>query len=202
MRKYTLVALALMTAVLLAGCGSSGSKAGSNTTPPTTTVNQLSSPLWDKAQPTPSKSAKLVCSPEARQDIAASVGVKETSVTTPVWNKAQHLYSCTYVYPKGNITLFVKEMSNEAETTAYFDSVKQKYGLTQQLNGLGQGAWILKNNDVVVRKDYKVLLVDVHAIPANFAPTMTRSDVAVNVARRDHGLLDRRVRTRQRVPTS
>jgi hypothetical protein len=182
MRRYTLVALALLTAVLLAGCGSSGSKAGSDTTPPTTTANQLSSPLWDTAKPTPSKSAKLVCSPEARQDIAASVGVKETSVTTPVWNKAQHLYSCTYVYPKGNITLFVKEMSNEAETTAYFNSVKTKYGLTQQLNGLGQGAWILKNNDVVVRKDYKVLLVDVHAIPANFAPAMTRSDVAVNVA--------------------
>jgi hypothetical protein len=182
MPKHALVSLALVAAVVLAGCGSSGGSAASNTTPPTTTVNQLSSPSWDKAHPTPSKSAKLVCQPEARQDIAASVGVKETSVTTPIWVQAQHLYSCTYVYPKGKITLSVKEMSTEAETTAYFDSVKQKYGLTQQLNGLGQGAWILKNNDVVVRKDYKVLLVDVHAIPANFAPAMTRSDVAVNVA--------------------
>jgi hypothetical protein len=182
MRKYVLVALALVAAMVLAGCGSSGSSAGSDTTPPTTAVNQLSSPLWEKAKPTPSKSAKLVCSAEARQDIAASVGVKETSVTTPTWDKAQHLYSCTYVYPKGKISLSVKEMSSQAETTAYFDSVKQKYGLTQELNGLGQGAWILKNNDVVVRKDYKVLLVDVHAIPANFAPAMTRSDVAVNVA--------------------
>ena len=48
--------------------------------------------------------------------------------------------------------------------------MKQKYGTTQELNGLGQGAWVLKNNDVVVRKDYKVLLVDVTGIPADFAP--------------------------------
>jgi hypothetical protein len=180
MRKYALVSLALVAAIALAGCGSSGSKAGSNPTP-TTTVNQLSSPLWDKAKPTPSVSAKLVCQPEARQDIAASVGITQTRVTKPTWDAAQHLYSCTYVYPKGNITLSVKEMSNEAETTAYFNSITAKYGITQKLNGLGQGAWILKNNDVVVRKDYKVLLVDVHGIPADFAPAMTRSDVAVNV---------------------
>ena len=102
MRKYTLVALALVTAVLLAGCGSSGSKAGSNTTPPTTTVNQLSSPLWDKAGPTPSKSAQdgLLRRKRAKTSRPA-LGVKETSVTTPTWNKAQHLYSCTYVYPNG-----------------------------------------------------------------------------------------------------
>jgi hypothetical protein len=31
-------------------------------------------------------------------------------------------------------------------------------------------------------KDYKVLLVDVHGIPQNFVPAMTRSDVATNVA--------------------
>ena len=64
----------------------------------------------------------------------------------------------------------MKELSSEKETTAYFESVKKKYGLTQQLNGLGQGAWILKNNDVVVRKDYKVLLVNVQGIPPSFRP--------------------------------
>jgi hypothetical protein len=33
-----------------------------------------------------------------------------------------------------------------------------------------------------VRKDYKVLLVDVTGIPGNFAPAMRRSDVAVSIA--------------------
>ena len=59
--------------------------------------------------------------------------------------------------------------------------MRKKYGTTQKLIGLGQGAWILKNNDVVVRKDYKVLLVDVQGIPPTFAPAMTRSDVATNI---------------------
>jgi hypothetical protein len=137
--------------------------------------------LWDKAKPTPSKSAKMVCQKEARDDIAASLGVKEKSVTTPKWVRAQHLYSCTYVYPRGKITLWVKELSSENETTSYFDSLKGKYGVTQEINGLGQGAWILKNNDLLVRKDYKVLLVDVAGIPANFTKLMTRSDVALNI---------------------
>jgi len=181
MRKSLVVSLAFVAVASLAACGSSAGKAVSTTTPPITSANQLSSPLWDKAGPTPSKSAKMVCQKEARDDIAANLGIKQTSVTNPTWVKAQHLYSCTYVYPKGKITLHVKELSSEKETTAYFESVKKKYGLTQQLNGLGQGAWILKNNDVVARKDYKVLLVDVTKIPANFAPAMTRSDVALNV---------------------
>jgi hypothetical protein len=180
MRRPIAIALVLSGALALTACGSSsGGGTGNPTT--TTTVNQLSSPLWEKAKPTPSKSAQMVCQKEARDDIASSLGIKEQRVTPPVWVRAQHLYSCTYVYPKGSVTLSVKEMSNEAETTAYFDSLKQKYGANQEIQGLGQGAWILKNNDLVVRKDYKVLLVDVTQIPATFAQLMTRSDVAINV---------------------
>ena len=182
MRRSVTVAFALLAVSALAACGSNSAKAGSATTPSTTSANQFSSPSYDKAGPTPSKSAQMVCQKEARNDIAANIGVKQTSVTKPTWNKAQHLLSCTYVYPRGKIRLVVKEMSNADETTAYFNGVQKKYGVTQQLNGLGQGAWILKNNDVVARKDYKVLFVDVKGIPANFAPAMTRSDVALNIA--------------------
>jgi hypothetical protein len=182
MRRSGVIGVALLAALALGACGSSGTKAGSGTASTTTSANEFSSPSYDKAGPTPSKSAKMVCQKEARVDIAANIGVKETRVTTPTWNKAQHLFSCTYLYPRGKITLVVKEMSNADETTAYFNGVQKKYGVTQQLNGLGQGAWILKNNDVVARKDYKVLFVDVKGIPADFAPAMTRSDVALNVA--------------------
>jgi len=180
MRSSIAVALVVAASLTLAACGSSGGKTASPTTS-TTKIDVLSSPSWDKAGPYPSKSAKMVCQPEARQDIAANLGVKEKSVTPPKWVRAQHLFSCSYVYPRGKITLSVKELSNEAQTTAYFNKVKAKYGTIQELQGLGQGAFILKNNDVVARKDYKVLFVDVTKIPANFAPSMTRSDVALNV---------------------
>jgi hypothetical protein len=86
------------------------------------------------------------------------------------------------VYPRGRIVLSVKELSNGTETTNYFESVKRKFGETQDLKGLGQGASVLKNGDVVVRKDYKVLLVDVTGIPERLVPAMRRSDVAISVA--------------------
>jgi len=124
----------------------------------------------------------MVCQRVAQNEIASSLGVTATRVTLPTWDRAQHLYSCTYVYPKGNITLSVKEMSSVSETTAYFDGIERADGKVQDLIGLGQGAEILKNNDVVVRKNYKVLLVDVHALPASFITLMSRSDIATNIA--------------------
>jgi hypothetical protein len=181
MRRHTIVPFALAAVVALGAC-SGGGGGNAATTTPTAPVQQLSSSTWEVAEPTPSTSAQMVCQKEAREEIASSLGVTETRVTTPRWDVADHLYSCTYVYPRGTITLSVKEMSNEAETTAYFDGIEQKYGTVQPLDGLGQGAEILQNNDVVVRKDYKVLLVDVQDVPANFIPLMGRSDIATNIA--------------------
>ena len=177
MRSSVVVALVVAAGLTLAACGSS-TKASSPTS--TTKVDVLSSPTWEKAGPNPSLSAKMVCQKEAATDIAASVGIQQTRVTPFTWMPAMHILSCTYVYPKGKITVFVKEMSSEKETTAYFDMITKKYGTTQALQGIGQGAWLLKNNDLVARKDYKVLLIDVSGIPAKFAPLMTRSDVALN----------------------
>lgn len=72
-------------------------------------------------------------------------------------------------------------MSSQA-TTDYFKELAKKYGRTQNLIGLGQGAFIAKNNDAIARKDYKVLLIDVTKVPADFIPAMNRSDVATNIA--------------------
>jgi len=183
MRKRFLTASLLAACAALAACStpSTASKA-LTTAPPDTAVQQLSSSSWQKAMPVPSRSAKMVCQTEAQSEIASSLGLNATRITQPIWDKARHLYSCTYVYPKGSITLSVKEMSSAAETTAYFDGIEHADGTVQALDGLGQGAEILKNNDVVVRKDYKVLLVDVHNIPSTFISLMSRSDVATNIA--------------------
>jgi hypothetical protein len=183
MPKPRIVAFALAACVALGACGTnSAAPKALTTTTPDTTVAQLSSSTWETAKPTPSRSAQMVCQAEAQNEIASSLGVTATRVTHPTWDKADHVYSCTYVYPKANITLSVKEMSSEQETTAYFDSIEHLYGKVQDLIGLGQGAAILKNNDVVVRKDYKVLLVDVHDVPAAFIALMSRSDIATNIS--------------------
>ena len=123
----------------------------------------------------------MVCSKEAREDMAATLGIEAEKVTKPKWVRKDHLYSCAYVYPRGKIVLSVKELSSGTETTNYFESIKRKYGTSDDLHGLGQGALVLKNSDVVVRKDYKVLLVDVTGIPERLVPAMRRSDVAVSI---------------------
>ena len=175
MRRYLLVAGSLAAVVVLGACGSS--------TPSSTPGKPQANPAsvtYPPAGPNPSISAKMVCQPEAQTAIAGAIAVKATRVTTPTW--ADHLYSCTYVYPNGKIVLSVKELSTAAETTAYFNSLATKYGKRQNLNGLAQGAFIATNDDVAVRKDYKVLLVNVQGIPTRFAPSTTRLEAAESIA--------------------
>jgi len=166
--------------LLLAACGSSGKAAAPSTTAPngpTTTVH-VAQPVGAN----PSKSAKMICEKEAIADIEASAtGVKTTSITTPTWT--DHVYACDYMYPGGaKIGLAVKEMSSDAETTAYFDSLATSLKKTKDVPGLGQGAFQTANGSVVVRKDYKVLTIDVSKLPGQFGvPSASRGDVAINV---------------------
>src|SRR5207244_3902556 len=122
---------------------------------------------------------------EVRGELAARLHVTEARVV-PTWSRTRHLYSCAYVYPHGRkIVLWVNELSNEQQTTAYYDAIRKQYRDAQELFGLGQGAWALENDDIVVRKDYKVLLVDVKSLPKGagaFAPGFIRPDVANNIA--------------------
>jgi hypothetical protein len=172
-RRPLLVAvlLVVLAGTVLAGCGSSGSaKASSPTTAP-----------WEPAGANPSVSAKMICEKEAQDDIAASLGVKVTSVTTPTW--ADHVYSCTYVYPTARITLSVKEMSTTPETTAYFDARAKALGQRSGRVAIGQGAFQTTNGSVVVRKDWKVLTVDISKVPASFGePPENAAGVALSIA--------------------
>jgi hypothetical protein len=166
------VAMIAMIAVL-AGCGSD-SKTGSSVT---TTTAKL-----EVAGPNPSVSARMVCG-EAKEEIADSaVGVDTVRPLAPKW--ADHVYSCVYVYKGGaRMTLSVKEMSSVSETNAYFDALGARLGRGAKLEGLGEGAYQTTKGSVVVRKDYRVLLVDTSRLPAQFGkPPASRIDVAISVA--------------------
>jgi len=171
-------ALALVLAAAACGGSSKGSTATtSGSTTPGSTVH-----VAKVATNVPSESAKMICSAEALRDINEVIGIKATIPKQPTW--INHVYSCDYVYPDGSkMTLSVKEMSNPAETTAYFDSRAQKLGKVQELQGLAQGAFTTKDGSVVTRKDYKVMTVDVSHLPAKFGvPPDTRTNNAINAA--------------------
>jgi hypothetical protein len=146
MRRLWILTITVLAALTVAACGSGSPKAS----PPTTNALKLSSPSYEKAKPSPSTSAKMVCEAEVRGDIAKSLGAPATKVTKSTWK--DHLYSCTYVYPNGSFVLSVKELSSEKQTTDFFNGQKQKLGFEDELHGLGQGGFAAKNDDVVVRK--------------------------------------------------
>ena len=133
------------------------------------------------AGPNPSTSATMVCAKEAQRELANVLGRSPVSVSAPAW--VNHLYTCRYVYSDGVFVLSVKEFFNKPQTTAYFTMLGTDMGRTGSLSGLGQGAFTTTNGDAVVRKDYKVLLVDISGLPAHFGvPPTSRSDIAVTIA--------------------
>jgi len=178
-----LVPISVAVVLALASCGGSSKPSSSPTTPgPTTAGPTTTGHIAKVASTDPSVSAKMVCETEAQNDIYESAtGVKPLSVSKPTWT--DHVYACDYVYPGGaQIRLSVKEVSSEAETTAYYDSLAEKLHKTDAQISI-PGAFQVEDGSVVVRKDFKILLVDVTKLPADFGvPPASRGDVAINVA--------------------
>lgn len=172
-RRLVAVTSFLAMAVLAASCSGTPSAAR-----PTTSTTRPPEP----AGATPSSIATQICSTEARQDIASSLG-EAAHVSTPTWSVAQHLYACEYRYSSGSMTLSMKELSSWPQTYSYYDSLQTQLGMSRDLENLGQGAFQTTDGSVVVRKDWKVLLVNSSGLPSQFGvPPTPSGDVAVTVA--------------------
>jgi hypothetical protein len=125
----------------------------------------------------------MVCGPEGQSAISAALNVTGLSVTTPTW--VDHLYQCTYQYPSGSFSLSVKELPTIDATVDYFTLLKAKYTGGNQL-ALGQDGFTSSDGTSVVRKDNKVLVVDVAKLPAQFgtppqSPTGASQIIAVTL---------------------
>ena len=166
--------LLLLVVIGLAACGSSGGGNAGSPVPtnpkPVLTVGSA-----------PSTSSKMICG-EAKGDIANALGVKPAQVTTPTWT--DDVYSCTYVYPDGSITLSVKEVNGIPAAASYFRGLKTTLGVEPGAIApeLGQGAFVSKGGGLVVQKDNKVLTIDVTKLPAHFGtPPQSPAEVATAI---------------------
>jgi hypothetical protein len=123
----------------------------------------------------------MVCSAKAQAEIAQALG-ETAQIETPTWT--DHEYACRLLYsPTATLALSVKELSSWSQTDAYFGMLRSQLGSTGSLNGLGQGAFQATAGNVVVRKDWKVLVVNIAGLPPQFGqPATPSSDVAVTVA--------------------
>jgi hypothetical protein len=164
-RRSLLVVVAVV-AVLATACSNSSVA---------TVSNRIPLPAGSK----PSPIATQVCH-EAVKDIASVLGETAT-VSSPTW--VDHLYSCRYRYPTGSMVLSVKELSSWNQTDAYFHSLATQMGQARTLQGLGQGAFQTADGSMVVRKDWKVLMVNIQGLPSQFGvPPTSSGDVAVTVS--------------------
>ena len=183
-RLVIVVGVAVALSVGLAGCGSStsakrGSGAGTGVTKATVTAT-TEPPL--PPGPRPAKVATMVCDDEAQAKIARVLGIG-ARVPTPTWDVKTHVYSCRFGYPTGSFTLSVKEELGWAATKAYFNALGRQLGETDTLGNLGQGAFLTKDGSVVVRKDWKILVVDISGLHRSIGnPPTTPAAVAYSVA--------------------
>ncbi len=164
--------------LLVAGLTASACSGGTSSAGPSTT--QAPRP----AGAVPSSISVQVCSREAQREMASALG-ETAQVSPPTWT--DHRYACTYAYPSaqptGSYEVSVKELSSWAETTAYYDGLAARLGKSRDLEALGQAGFQTTDGSVVVRKDWKVLLVDNTGLPPQFGvPPTSSSAVAVTVA--------------------
>ena len=132
------------------------------------------------AGPRPSQLAKMPCQPKAQRELADVLGLSGTVVDI-AW--VHHRYSCVYRYPDGAFSVSIQELSSWPQTFSYYRGLGRTYGNARSLRNLGQGAFQTTDGSVVVRKDWKVLLVNVAGLPASFGvPATSSADIAVTVA--------------------
>jgi hypothetical protein len=174
--KTFLVLAGFACMLSLAGCG------GSKPATPPGSSQKATVQAAQPARATPSASAKMICAPKTQTEIAGVLGVHTSQPVVPTWTN--HLYACRYTYHNAVMVLSVKELSNQTQTDAYFTSLAHRLGQSQRPSPIYRGAFFpTKNRSAVVRKDYKVLLVNITGLPAHFgAPPENRADIAIKVA--------------------
>jgi hypothetical protein len=178
MSRAPLPLLAVLVTAGLAACSSTPAASGAKHDASAVAAHA------QPAGPNPSATARMICAHEAQDEVAGVLATKPTLVSTPTW--ADHLYSCDYVFPAGTVTLAVKELDDLRSTTAYFDSLASTLGRIPDTVHLGQGAFQTPTGSIVVRKDFKVLLVDVTRLPNGFGrpgldPPGVASAIAITV---------------------
>jgi hypothetical protein len=158
-------------AALLAGCGGQS--------PPSVPQNAPSvGPAVVTALPdVPSPQAEMVCQPEAQQDIQDIIGVVPTAVG-PI-QYVNHTSTCRYAYPNGAFTLVVQDLPNDITTARTYEALAGKLGRVDKIDLPDAEAYTTNDGSIVLRRDTKVMLVDVTQLPGTFGnPPSPRGDAA------------------------
>ena len=170
MRRFVLVLGTL--GLLAAGCSATAAPAAA---PATRT------PAPSVSTQVVSAAAQLICSDEAGADIEKSIGISTTQPVTPSFE--QQVYSCRYIYDGGTMVLSVREYADKAATDTGWAADRTSAAPATDLPAIGDAAFAGPDGSVFVRKDAKVLHVDVSGLPPRFGiPSRTKAGIAQIIA--------------------
>jgi hypothetical protein len=159
-------------AVLVAGCGGQSAPPSGPPTGPS-----LGPAVVTALPDAPSPQAEMVCAPEAQQDIQDLIGVVPTAVG-PI-QYANHTSTCRYAYANGAFTLVVQDLPNDITTTRTYEALAGTLGKMDSIDLPDAQAFTTNDGSIVLRRDTKVMLVDVTQLPGTFgSPPSPRADAA------------------------
>jgi|GEM_PF-2864863 len=177
----SVLAAATAFTLLATGCASSGTGDGTGASSTAAGATGSGTGHAAAAGDAPSPAARMVCEAEVQEDLVATLRVSPSKPPTATWR--DHVYACSYTYPTGTMVLSVKELADDQAAVAYYAARKQSFATTTAQRIDGQDAFTAPNGSVFVRKDAKVLQVDVSRLPARFGqPPFPRAIAAFNVA--------------------
>jgi hypothetical protein len=128
----------------------------------------------------PSAAAQMICSADIRSTITTVLKLSVAPIATANW--ANHVYTCTYRLPMGDLVLSVTESTTAASANTYIEGVRQQIG-AKPLIGLTPVAYGTADGTVVLVKDSDTLRVDASRLPAQFGDQgQKRTDFAYEVA--------------------
>jgi hypothetical protein len=193
MRNHVASAALAAVAVLLTGCASAQSDSPSH--PPSPAMEQMTpgmvmpdgstmgapAPSATAAGSSgPSAAAQMICSADIRSAITTVLKLPSAPVARSSW--VNHVYTCTYQLPMGELVLSVTESGTEASANAYLEGLRQRLG-AQPLIGLTPLAYGTGDGVVVLVKDTDTLRVDASRLPRQFGDQgQKRADFAYELA--------------------
>jgi hypothetical protein len=129
----------------------------------------------------PTATAKMVCGEDISAQVVTVLSLPAPPKTRATW--IDSVYTCTYDLPMGAMVLSVQVAPSDAAATAAFDADRARLAPTEELAGLGEGAFGTPTGVTVVRKDNEVLTVDTTALPEVFGSNgQRRTDLANEIA--------------------
>ena len=159
-------------AALLAGCGGQP--------PPSVPQNapQVGPAVVTALPDVPSPQAEMVCQPEAQQDIQDLIGVVPTAVgPDPV--RQPHLDVPLRLRRTARSPSSCEDLPNDITTTRTYEALAGKLGRVEKIDLPDAEAYTTNDGSIVLRRDTKVMLVDVTQLPGTFGnPPSPRGDAA------------------------